>query len=204
MRRPGAPPRRGSLHQLAARTRWPPAPHESVALYLDALDRCLDDGILEDHERDWLDDTAAALGLSIGARIQLHTEYFELLKQQILADGIVTQQEQQLAEQVAAALSLGPTGLHTTPTATGLVELTAGMYVCFTGTGVIDGARVSKETLEHIATQAGMRPLRTLTNKCQILVAADPMSRSGKARTARTRGIPIISIEDFIDATARA
>lgn len=203
MRRPGAPPRRGSLHQLAARIRWPPAPHESVALYLDALDRCLDDGLLEDHERDWLDDTAAVLGLGIEVRSQLHDHYFELLRQQILADGIVTEQEQQLAKQIAAALSLGPTGLHTTPTATGLVELEAGMYVCFTGTGVVDGARVSKETLENIATQAGMRPLRTLTKRCQVLVAADPMSQSGKARTARKRGIPIISIEDFIDATTR-
>ena len=203
MRRPGAPPRRGSLHQIAAHTRWPPTPHESAALYLDALDRCLDDGILEEHEQDWLDDTAEALGLGIQERTRLHNQYFELLKTQILADGIVTQQEQQLAEQIAAALSLGSTDLHATPSPTSPVELKAGMNVCFTGTYVVNGARVGKETLEKIATQAGLRPLKTLTNKCQVLVAADPMSQSGKARTARKRSIPIVSVEDFINATDR-
>ncbi len=77
------------------------------------------------------------------------------------------------------------------------------MNVCFTGTYVVNGARVGKETLEKIATQAGLRPLKTLTNKCQVLVAADPMSQSGKARTARKRSIPIVSVEDFINATDR-
>ena len=98
MRRPGAPPRRGSLHQAAARTHWPGAPEESTALYLDALDRCLDDGVLKNAERDWLDDTAKALGLSETGRAELHKQYYELLKEQILADGIVTSEEKQLAE----------------------------------------------------------------------------------------------------------
>ncbi len=201
VRRPGAPPRRGSLHQLAARTRWPPTSQESAAVYLDALDRCLDDGVLEVHERHWLDDTAGALRLSVEERTRLHGQYFELLKQQILADGMVTQQEQELAEKIAVALSLGPTGLQAALSAPDRVALTAGMNVCFTGTSVVDGTPVSKKTLEEIAIQAGMRPMKTLTNKCHVLVAADPMSRSGKARQARERSIPIISVEDFIEAT---
>ena len=201
MRRPGSPPRRGSLHQAAARTRWPGTPEESTALYLDALDRCLDDGILDNTERAWLDDTAKTLGLSGPGRAQLHEQYFELLKRQILSDGIVTQDEEQLAAQIAEALALGPTDIRATHRTADRVDLKAGMNVCFTGTAVISGAPANRELLEKIATLAGMTPMRTVTKKCDVLVAADPLSQSGKARTARERGIPIISIEDFMDAT---
>lgn len=201
MRRPDAPPRRGSLHQAAAQTHWPGAPEELTALYLDALDRCLDDGVLEDAERDWLDDTARALGLSETGRAELHKQYYKLLKEQILADGIVTGEEQQLAEQIAAALALGPTDIRTTERTANRVELKAGMNVCFTGTALINGVPANRGLLEKIATLAGFKPLKSVTKKCDLLVAADPLSQSGKARTARERGIPIISIEDFIDAT---
>ena len=165
------------------------------------MDRCLDDGILEDSERAWLDDTARELGLSGPGRAQLHEQYFELLKRQILADGIVTHDEEQLAAQIAAALSLSSTDIRATDRTADRVELKAGMNVCFTGTAIIDGVPANRELLEKIATLAGMTPLRTVTKKTDVLVAADPLSQSGKARTARQRGIPIISIEDFMDAT---
>ena len=202
IRRPGAPPRRGSLHQAAARTRWPGTPEGSTAVYLDALDRCLDDGILDDAERVWLDNTAAALGLSGPRRLRLHEQYFELLRQQILADGIVTQEEQQLAEQIAAALAIDSTAIRATPHAAARAELRAGMNVCFTGTGIIAGTPANRELLEKIARQAGMTPLRTVTTKCHVLVAADPFSQSGKARAAREQGIPIVSIEEFLDSAS--
>ena len=201
MRRPDAPPRRGSLHQAATRTRWPGSPEESTALYLDALDRCLDDGLLEDRERGWLDRTASDLGLNASERIRLHRQYFDLLTQQILADGIVTESEQQLAEQVASALALGPTDICVTEQTADKVELGAGTRVCFTGEAIVDGNLVNRALLEKIATLAGMQPLNSVTKKCDVLVAADPLSQSGKARTARDRGIPIISVQDFLDAT---
>ena len=200
-RRPDAPPRRGSLHQAAARTRWPDSPEDSTALYLDALDRCLDDGVLEDHERVWLDRTASDLGLDVSERIRLHRQYFDLLTQQIFADGIVTESEQQLAEQVASALALGPTDIRVTEQTADRVELGAGTRVCFTGEAIIDGNLANRALLEKIATLAGMQPLNSVTKKCDVLVAADPLSQSGKARTARDRGIPIISVQDFLDAT---
>ena len=200
-RRPDAPPRRGSLHQAATRTRWPGNPEDSTALYLDALDRCLDDGVLEDHERAWLDRTASDLGLNASERIQLHRQYFDLLTQQILADGIVTESEQQLAEQIAEALTLGPTDIRVTEEAADRVELGAGIRVCFTGEAIVDGNLVNRALLKKIATLAGMLPLNSVTKKCDVLVAADPLSQSGKARTARDRGIPIISVQDFLDAT---
>ena len=199
-RRPNAPPRRGSLHQAATRTRWPGNPEDSTALYLDALDRCLDDGVLEDHELAWLDRTASDLGLNASERIQLHRQYFDRLIQQILADGIVTESEQQMAEQIAKALTLGPTDIRVTEEAA-RVELGAGTRVCFTGEAIVDGNLVNRALLKKVATLAGMLPLNSVTKKCDVLVAADPLSQSGKARTARDRGIPIISVQDFLDAT---
>lgn len=139
------------------------------------------------------------LGLSKQDRTQLHNQYYELLNDQILADGIVTEDEQQLAEQTAAALSLGPVTLQATQTAADRVSFQAGMNVCFTGTALIDGVPANHALLEKMATKCGMRPLRSVTKKCDVLVAADPLSQSGKARTARARGIPIVSIEDFLN-----
>ena len=135
--------------------------------------------------------------LSKQDRTQLHSQYYELLEEQILADGIVTDDEQQLAEQIAGALALGPVTLQATQTTADRVKLQAGMNVCFTGTALIDGVLSNRALLEKIATQSGMRLLKSVTKKCDVLVAADPLSQSGKARTARARGIPIVSIEDF-------
>lgn len=197
-RRPDAPPRRGSLHQVATRTRWPGNPEDTTALYLDVLDRCLDDGVLEDHERVWLDRTASDLGLDTSERTQLHKQYLELLTQQILADGIVTESEQRLAQQVSSALALGPIDIRVTEQTTERLELGAGTKVCFTGEAIVNGRLANRALLAEIATLAGMLPLNSVTKKCDVLVAADPLSQSSKARQARDRGIPIISVQDFL------
>lgn len=194
-----APQRRGSLHRLAERTRWPGTPEESTALYLDALDRCLEDDVLEDSELEWLDETAEAVGLGARQRAELHRRYYELLEQRILADGVVTDAEEKLAEQVAAALSLGAVDIRSTERSAEGVELEAGMGVCFTGAAVIDGQPVNRVLLEKVAKVAGLRTVDSVAEGCDVLVAADPMSQSGEARKARGKGIPIISMEDFIE-----
>ncbi len=86
-------------------------------------------------------------------------------------------------------------------TTTQHVELGAGTRVCFTGEAIVDGLVANRALLEKIATLAGMSTLKSVTKKCDVLVAADPLSQSGKARTARDRGIPIISVQDFLEAT---
>lgn len=201
MRRPDAPPRRGSLHEIAARTRWPETDDEADALYLDALDRCLDDGILETHETVWLHTLAADLELSIPHRVGLHQRYLDLLIEQVLADGIVTETEKRLADQVAEALALDLDGLDVTEQPTAPVRLEAGTGVCFTGEAVIDGDLIPRSRLEELAAGAGMQPLRSVTRACGLVVAADPLAQSGKAHKARERGIPIIGVQDFLDAT---
>ena len=203
VRRPDAPPRRGSLHAVAAATAWPGSPGVDEALYLDALDRCLDDGALDAAERRWLDDTAVAVGLSHDRRADLHSRYYEALKVQILADGVVTPEEAALARNIAGSLNLAFEGLAATAPQNEPVQLSAGTRVCFTGTTTVNGELLGREVLEGLAEEFGLVAAPSVTRKCDVLVAADPLSQSGKARKARDYGIPIISTEDFLGLLAR-
>lgn len=168
------------------------------ALYLDVLDRCLDDGVLEDHEILWLDATADALQISEVDRIRLHSHYYELLKAQILADGIITAEEAEMSQLVARALALVPHEFERVLSSQGSASLSLGSRVCFTGEAIVNGRRVGREKLEKAAEAAGLVPVPRVTKKCDLLVAADPLSRSGKADYAHKLGLPIIGIEEFL------
>lgn len=113
VRRPDAPPRRGSLHDLASHTSWPKNLTSGFVSYLDVLDRCLDDTELTDEEHIWLDQVAADLRISADERQVLHEHYYRLLIDQINADGIVTEQEHRLATAVGNALDI-PVNLRVT------------------------------------------------------------------------------------------
>ncbi len=200
VRRPGAPARRGALSMLALRTAWPRTTRESEVLYLDTLDRCLDDGILTSKEQAWLTSTAYALRIDKTRRENLHRGYYELLVRRILADGVVTQEERELHDKVAAALMINDPelpldGPDQPPEDS--IELLPGMKVCFTGVVIIDGQRVQRKELERLARQGGLQPVKSVTRKCQLLVAGDPLSRSGKAGRARAAGIPVMDAARF-------
>ena len=203
VRRPDAPARRGSLHNLAVVTAWPGYPEVDEALYLDALDRCLDDGSLDEAERTWLDVSADAVGLTGEHRAELHRRYYDLLKSQILADGLVTADEATLARNVARSLDLAFDGLDATTADPPAVRLLPGQRVCFTGMSTVDGVVMAREALEGAATAAGLVPVAGVTRKCDLLVAADPLSQSAKARKAREYEIPILSPEDFLGLIER-
>lgn len=198
IRRPDSQPRSGSLHNLAFHADWPAEIVDEEALYLDVLDRCLDDGLLEDHEILWLDATAGALHLAEVDRIRLHSHCYALLKAQILADGIVTAEEAEMSQLVAKALALVPHEFEAALSSQGSVLLPLGSCVCFTGEAMVNGRRVDRETMEKAAEAAGLVPVPRVTKKCDALVAADPLSQSGKANYARMLGLPIIGIEEFL------
>ena len=201
VRRPEAPPRRGALSMLALRTAWPRTTTEAEVLYLDTLDRCLDDGELSPEERDWLSSTARALQLSEDHRMEMHRRYYDLLVRQILADGLVTQEERDLHDKVAEALMIDSGGLTgvVSEMPGKVVDLSPGMNVCFTGVAMVDGERVHRRKLEKLAEQAGLRTVDSVTKKkCDLLVAADALSRSGKAGKAHRWGIPIIDAAQFM------
>lgn len=76
------------------------------------------------------------------------------------------------------------------------------MRVCFTGTATYpDGTQVPRDVLHQFATNLGLEPTNSVTKSaCDLLVAADPNSQSGKAGKARRYGIPVAHVDDFLQA----
>ncbi|MGW6004368.1 exonuclease domain-containing protein [Oerskovia enterophila] len=59
---------------------------------------------------------------------------------------------------------------------------------------VLTGAMTRpREDWEHEARTAGLTPWPNVTKRTRVVIAADPDSLSGKARTARRYGIPVVS-----------
>ena len=177
-------------------------PHsdEAILHYLDALDWVLDDQHIDDQERSEMNQLAEDLGISDSARRQAHRSYLTSIIAAAERDGVVTDAEEHLIKQIMRALDLAEVEL---PTVTNLPQATsfqAGMRVCFTGTVVVAGVEFSRARLEEFASQLGMQPVSGVTKKrCDLLVAADTSSGSGKARQAKKFGIPIVSATTFVN-----
>jgi len=64
----------------------------------------------------------------------------------------------------------------------------------------IGSGEYPRHLLETMAAIAGFQPVSSVTKKgCDVLVAADPTSMSGKAKKARDFEIPILSIQQFLE-----
>jgi DNA polymerase-3 subunit epsilon len=120
-------------------------------------------------------------------------------------DGHVSDGERTLLQAVARALALDSAGIPDvtaprTPPRGG--ELHPGARICFTGTALDRGGmQIERTQLEQLAASRGFQPVAGVTKKsCDLLVAADPESGSGKAQKARQYGVPILSVEQFLDA----
>lgn len=61
------------------------------------------------------------------------------------------------------------------------------------------GKTWGRDDLRVLARKAGLVPVQGVTKKgCDVLVAADLASASGKARAARHYGKPVVSVADFL------
>lgn len=179
------------------RVRYPTV-DELAASYLHILDAYLDDLVLDAVERQGLDDLAALYGIDDERRAGLHNAYVAALVMAARRDGIVSEAEHELIESVCRALDASP-DLIPEVTARPSVSALDGQRVCFTGTFVVAGIQMSKEQLAGIAANAGLQPVDDVRKAgCDLLVAADPASTSGKATKARQWGIPVIGISDFM------
>lgn len=176
-------------------------PHSDEAMlqYLDALDWVLDDYYIDADERAEIKELARELGISDHLRRKAHRSYLKSIIAAAERDGIVTKTEQQIIAQVAAALEITDVAI---PRVTGLPTrsgLRRGTRVCFTGEISVEGISVSRSFLEEQAALAGLQPVASVTKRgCDLLVAADVSSQSGKARKARQYDIPIIAAVDFV------
>jgi len=168
--------------------------------YFDALDWVLDDGVITRDERQFLDEIIAASRLTDAQVRAMHESYLNSLVQAITRDQLVTHDEQNLVSKIASVLGItdfSPPDVSATKSDDRIAK---GQRVCFTGSAVdASGAAVSRAELECLAASAGLQPVSSVSKKgCDLLVAADTSSASGKAKKAREYGIPVMSVEEFL------
>ncbi len=190
-----------ALERIISSARYPTSDGAMLS-YLDALDWVLDDLIVTESERDHLLDIIDELELSTAAITEAHNRYLDSIIQAAWRDGVITPEENRIITRVAEILNVVDfeipevTGMPTAPK-----SISLGSRVCFTGT-VVDktGNKVSREELEAMAAKAGLQPVSSVTKKnCDLLVASDTSSGSGKAGKARKFKIPIMSANEFLD-----
>ncbi|MDE0603270.1 MAG: exonuclease domain-containing protein [bacterium] len=109
---PGAPTKRrgtdtvrsGGLWTIGDQVSWPREHQDESAVYLDCLDRMLDDLEIGNAEQRFLDEAARDLGISLAERQRLHAAYTQSVKDMIVADRVVTQAQRDRLAAVAQAL----------------------------------------------------------------------------------------------------
>ena len=177
-----------------------PCADEALLHYLDALDWVLDDGYIDDEERAAMKALASNLGITVEQCHQAHRSYLSSIIAAAERDGIVTESEKRLIENVANVLDITDVTLPDVTQLSASSSLQCGMRICFTGEVIVNGRKLERDLLQEKAAIVGMQPVRDVTkNGCDMLVAADISSQSGKARKARKYGIHVIEVTKFLN-----
>lgn len=177
-----------------------------IAPYFTLLDCAVADLKFDADERRELTLLAEDLGLSEHTRARAHKEFLSGLVDAALGDGIVTDEEFEQLCRIAALLELDDTVICARTNSyrikTEIIQLQPGIRVCFTGAAQRpSGEPIERDELEALARQHGLEPIKSVTKtNCQLLVAADPSSMSGKAKDAQKFGIPVASVADYLTA----
>ena len=212
LRRQAEPPT--YLQKLLARV-LPDLPTDNedsaILAYTALLDRVLEDRHVDEEEGKALVELATRWAIP-GDQVQkIHRDYLLRLGAAALADGVVTAAERRDLHQVASLLGIDSRNLdgilataahklaevHTRPSATAEApgcEQFAGKQVCFTGECqcTLKGRTITREMAAELATHARMVVVESVTKKLDLLVVADPLTQSGKAKKARQYGIRIM------------
>ena len=181
------------------------------AVYLDVLERALEDRHLSRGEG--LELLAIAEGEGFGADTvrKLHDQFFSALAMAAWQDGRVSELEAAdlrlvgefldvEVERVERALRESPLhGAGETPLDSGTATLPPGTTVCFTGMlrATIGGELISREQARELAHARGLQVRESVTKKLDVLVVADPQTASGKAKEARDYGTRILAEAAF-------
>jgi hypothetical protein len=177
-----------------------------VAPYVDLLDTAIGDLQITSEEQAELWSLAAELGLDRARVARAHTDFINALIDAALDDLTITDEEYDQLSRAAVLLDVDPSLLARRTdgyrSASIEVVVAAGTRVCFTGAAIdARGRKIERSHLEDLARSRGYVPTDNATKTgCDLLVAADPTSQSGKAGKARKFGIPIVSLEDFLAA----
>lgn len=175
-----------------------------LANYLDVLDRAMADLHLDGTELEELEALAGDLGLDHGQRERANRRWVDDFIATACADGVVDAEEYDQLCRAAAVLGLDQSHIdrRTARQRTSKVAVTLEGAVCFTGEPVdMDGQPIPRARLEAHARTLGLRTVATVTKAdCDLVVAADPASSSGKADKARRYGIALVAAQDFLAA----
>lgn len=186
---------------------------EAILEYTSLLDRVLEDRHIDEEEGQSLVDLAERWNVPPSQVERANWDYLARLGAAALADGIVTDAEREDLSHVASLLGFEPWAtseiLETASQKSRPVEEPAraslehgalsheeiaGRSVCFTGECQcrLGGEVITRQVAEELAAAQGMIPKRSVTKKLDLLVVADPLTQSGKARKARQYGLRII------------
>ncbi len=172
--------------------------------YLEVLDRVLLDRRISRHEADELVAVAEALGLSREEALLVHQSYLTALARLAVSDGIVTGDERADLLYVARLLGLNDgsvdQALEAAMSAQGDNVCAVGSFVLKRGDRVVftgEAPGVSRGELECQAQALGLRVSNSVCRNTTLVVAADPDSLSGKARKARSLGVPIVDYQTY-------
>ncbi len=192
-----------AIERIKAFTKKVPFPtsDEKFVAYLLLLNMAMQDLVISKAEEAELNLWAEDLDISPTQVQTLHQGYLDSFIQAALRDGVITLQEREMIELVAKALHL-PVEIPDSPQLIQANEesLSVGKRVCFTGEAFgFSGNTIQRADLEALAAKVGLHPVKDVTKKgCDILVAADEATMSGKAKKAKEWGIPVISVEKFV------
>ena len=188
------------IHNFINKVPFPTSEQRYIS-YLQLLNLVLQDLHISDDEWAELKTWANDLNINESELDELHTGYLESFLQAALRDNVVTSLERDVLNRLSNAL-----GIEIEVPSSDLINVSSnenikpGMKVCFTGEAIDEeGTRIPRFELETLAAKFGLYPVSTVSNRsCNLLVAVDTTSMSGKAKKARDAGIPIISTEQFL------
>lgn len=187
------------MHRVVCRSHYPHG-DEGIAQYLDALDWVLDDGVIDRTERAAMDDLAMEWGISPARQRKAHREYLDCMVAAAKRDGFVSEAEHDILLQIATQLRVDTAAVPEPDTSNVALRPFPGMRICFTGQAVVGGRQWRRPDLQALARENGWIPVQGVTRKnCDVLIAADTSSASGKAKKARAYGKPVVSVAEFVD-----
>lgn len=184
--------------------RLPRIGHGELESYEAVLDRVIEDRLITATEASELAEVADSLGVSVQDALEAHRHYLEEVCALALEDGVVTSAERADLLEVGRLLGIPPEAVLTmleevracTPPRLAQASrspLRRGDRVVFTGE-----MEHSREDLVAQADAAGLQVTGSVSKKTALVVAADPESRSGKARRARELGVRMVTEQVFL------
>lgn len=168
--------------------------------YFESLDWILADGITTAEEREFLNSVISQAQLTAAQIQMMHKAYFASVLGAALRDRAISEVEHKLLKTISKALGLHSDSVPGITNLPKLTQLKPATRICFTGEALdLNGNPILREKLEALAGENCWQPVDSVTKKnCDLLVAADPSSGSGKAQKARAYGLPIMSVPEFL------